>query len=132
MEIIVGILVALFTVAGIAILYKVNRDRKKANPIQEEATTAPASDCCGAHEICEFDAMKVNTDVVEYYDDEELDRYKDIKQNAYSGEQIDQFRDILYTLKTDEIRFWLLSIERRKINLPDILVSEARMLMAEA
>lgn len=132
MEIIVGILVGLFTLIGIAILIKVNRDRKKANPVQEEPTAAPASDCCGAHEVCEFDLIKADENRIEYYDDEELDEYKSINVNAYSGDQIDQFRDILYTLKTDEIRYWLLSIERRKINLPDILISEARMLMAEA
>jgi hypothetical protein len=50
----------------------------------------------------------------------------------YSPEQIDEFREVLYTLKTEEIRYWLLSIERRKIELPDPLIDEARMLMAEA
>ena len=130
MELIVGIIVGLFTVIGIAVLVKVNRDRKKANTIAEK-TSAPASDCCGAHEVCEFDLIKADENRIEYYDDEELDEYKNINENTYSGNQIDQFRDVLYTLKTDEIRYWLLSIERRKINLPDILVSEARMLMAE-
>ncbi len=131
MELIAGIIVGLFTVAGIVFLIKVNKDRKKVSPA-EEAASARASDCCGAHEICEFDAMKVNESIIEYYDDEELDEYKNINQDAYTGDQIDQFRDVLYTLKTDEIKFWLLSIERRKINLPAVLVSEARMLMAEA
>lgn len=121
----------LFTVIGIVVLVKVNRDRKKENPEPEE-TAAPASDCCGAHEVCEFDLIKADENRIEYYDDEELDEYKSINENAYTEEQIEQFRDVLYTLKTDEIRYWLLSIERRKINLPTILVSEARMLMAEA
>jgi len=131
MAVIIGIIIGVFTVVGVVVLIKVNRDRKKNAPVVAEPS-APASDCCGAHEICEFDAMKVNTDHVEYYDDEELDRYKNINDNDYSENQIDDFRDVLYTLKTDEIKFWLLSIERRKINLPTILLSEARMLMAEA
>lgn len=130
MELIVGIFVGLFTVVGIGFLIKVNRNRKKENPVAEEPS-APASDCCGAHEVCEFDQIKADESRIEYYDDEELDEYKNIKENAYSESQIDEFRDVLYTLKTDEIRYWLLSIERRKINLPTILVSEARMLMAE-
>lgn len=130
MELIVGIIVGLFTVIGIVVLIKVNRDRKKANPIQEETST-PASDCCGAHEVCEFDQIKADESRIEYYDDEELDEYKNINEKIYTSDQIDQFREVLYTLKTEEIRYWLLSIERRKINLPTILVSEARSLMAE-
>lgn len=131
MAVIIGIIIALFTVIGVLVLIKVNHNRKKNTPLVEEPST-PASDCCGAHEICEFDAMKVNTEHVEYYDDEELDRYKNINDNDYSENQIEEFRDVLYTLKTDEIKFWLLSIERRSINLPSILLSEARMLIAEA
>lgn len=131
MEIIVGVIIGLFTVVGIAVLIKVNRDRKKNSPVVEEPSS-PASDCCGAHEVCEFDAIKADANRIEYYDDEELDEYKNITENGYTEDQIDQFRDVLYTLKTDEIRYWLLSIERRSINLPVILVSEARMLMAEA
>jgi hypothetical protein len=130
MEIIVGIIVGLFTLIGIGVLIKVNQNRKKENPIQEEAST-PASDCCGAHEVCEFDLIKADENRIEYYDDEELDEFKNINENAYNGDQIDQFRDVLYTLKTEEIRYWLLSIERRKINLPSILISEARFLMSE-
>jgi len=131
MELIVGIIVGLFTVIGVAVLIKVNRDRKKVNPEQDEATN-PASDCCGAHEVCEFDQIKADETIIEYYDDEELDEYKNKSENDYTSNQIDQFREVLYTLKSEEIRYWLLSIERRKIILPSILMSEARNLMAEA
>lgn len=131
MEIIVGIIVAIFTLIGTTVLIKVNRDRKKANPVQKEASTA-VSNCCGAHEVCDFERIQADENIVEYYDDEELDEYKNINENSYSSVQIDQFRDVLYTLRTHEIRYWLLSIERRKINLPSVLVSEARMLIAEA
>lgn len=130
MEIIVSVIVGLFTAIGIAVLVKVNRVRKKTSSEVEVAST-PASDCCGAHEICEFDQIKMDETVVEYYDDEELDVYKNKNEKEYTGSQIEQFRDILYTLKTDEIKNWLLSIERRNIMLPSILISEARFLMVE-
>ncbi|GAB1454485.1 hypothetical protein MASR2M47_45410 [Draconibacterium sp.] len=129
MEIIITIVVGLFAVAGIIVLVKVNRGREKTQ--EAETVSAPVSDCCGAHEICDFDELKADVTRIEYYDDEELDEYKNIKESAYTNSQIDQFREILYTLKTSEIRYWLLSIERRHINLPSILMSEARMLMAE-
>lgn len=129
MEIIIAIVVGLFAVAGIVVLVKVNRGKGKSQ--EPEKFTTPASDCCGAHEVCDFDEIKADINRIEYYDDEELDAYKNKKEKDYTSEQIDQFREVLYTLKTAEIRYWLLSIERRHINLPTILMSEARMLMAE-
>ncbi|WP_346857202.1 hypothetical protein [uncultured Draconibacterium sp.] len=131
MELYVGIIIGLFTVIGMALLVKVNRGRKKTTDVKEEVS-APASDCCGAHEVCEFDQLKMDESIIEYYDDEELDVYKNIDEKEYTTSQIDQFREVLYTLKTHEIKNWLLSIERRKITLPSILISEARFLMAES
>jgi hypothetical protein len=129
MEIIIAIVVGLFAVVGIIVLVKVNRGKEK---IQEpEQFSTPASDCCGAHEVCDFDEIKADVNRIEYYDDEELDVYKNKSEKEYTSEQIEQFREVLYTLKTAEIRYWLLSIERRHINLPSILMSEARFLMAE-
>lgn len=130
MELLFGIIVGLFAVAGIATLVIVNRKNAKTNKVKEVAST-PASDCCGAHEVCEVDEIMLDENIIEYYDDEELDRYKNKNEKEYTSNQIDQFRDVLYTLKTPEIRFWLLSIERRQIKLPNILISEARTLMAE-
>lgn len=130
MEIIIGIIVGLFTVVSIVLLVKENQKRAKSNK-DVEVASRPASDCCGAHDVCEVDAIMLDENIIEYYDDEELDAYKNKDEKEYSTVQIDQFRDVLYTLKTNEIRFWLLSIERRHIKLPNILISEARTLMAE-
>jgi hypothetical protein len=129
MEIIIGIVIGLFAVTGIIILVKANRGREGTQNMEEVST--PVSNCCGAHEVCDFDEIKADVNRIEYYDDEELDAYKNMKETEYSSSQIDQFREVLYTLRTSEIRYWLLSIERRQINLPTILVSEARFLMAE-
>lgn len=129
MEIIIAIVVGLFAVVGIIVLVKVNRGKEKTQEVKE--FTAPSSDCCGAHEVCDFDEIKADVNRIEYYDDEELDVYKNKSEKEFTSEQIDQFREVLYTLKTSEIRYWLLSIERRHIHLPSILMSEARFLMAE-
>ncbi len=129
MEVIIAIVVGFFAVTGIIILVRANRGRAKTQ--QPNEIPKPVSDCCGVHEVCDFDEIKADVSRIEYYDDEELDVYKNKKDNDYTSEQIDQFREVLYTLKTAEIRYWLLSIERRQIHLPSILLSEARMLMAE-
>jgi CHASE3 domain sensor protein len=132
MEIIVGIVIGLFAVVGILVLAKVNRKERASNKGQEaNETSIPVSGCCGAHEVCDFEQIKMDESIIEYYDDEELDAFKNKNASEYTNSQIDQFREVLYTLKTKEIKYWLLSIERRKIALPPILVSEARTLMAE-
>jgi len=121
----------LFVLVAIVLLIVENLKKSKAQT-KVEVPSTPASDCCGAHEVCEFDEIKMDETRIEYYDDEELDTYKNTEANDYTDQQIDQFREVLYTLQTHEIRYWLLSIERRKIQLPSILMEEARMLMAEA
>ena len=129
MNILIAAILGSFLVAGIVILAVNNRKKSKEDKKTEPAS-APASDCCGAHEVCEYDEIKMDETRIEYYDDEELDAYKNKPDNEYTDNQIDEFREVLYTLKTHEIRYWLLSIERRKIKLPSILQEEARMLMA--
>jgi hypothetical protein len=132
MEIIIGIIVGLFAIVGLFFLIRTNKKEQLKNPIKESnEIKAPADGCCGTHEVCEFDKLKVNTKIIEYFEDEDLDAYKDIREDAYSNDQIEQFRDVLYTLNTDEIKNWLLSLERRNVQLPLILKSEARMLMTE-
>lgn len=98
----------------------------------EEKNVNVALDCCGAHEVCDFEEMLKNPDEIVYFEDEELDRFQGIDPNKYQDDQIDEFRDILYTLNSEEIRKWLLSIERRKIQLPSVLKQEAIQLLAEA
>lgn len=133
MILLISIIIGVFAVGAFTFLLIENRKRaKQAQKTNDyEEIQAPALDCCGAHEVCEYDEIKMDESRIEYYDDEELDQYRNIDSTDYNDQQIDQFREVLYTLKTDEIRYWLLSIERRKINLPSVLQDEARMLIAE-
>lgn len=131
MEIIIGaiLFLMLLLIGGTLLASKI---RKKKGIIEkpEEIKEVP-TDCCGAHEVCEFDELRTKVDVV-YYEDEELDRYKGMDESEYNDEQIEEFRDVLYTLKENELPGWLKSIELREINLPIILQSEARQLIADA
>lgn len=106
------ILVALFT-------YLARRKDK-----EEEEVIAPPAECCGAHAICEK-GLKKAAPHIDYFDDEDLDAYKNIPADAYTDEQIEIFRDVLYTLRTEDLEDWLISLEKRNINLPEILRPEA-------
>jgi len=108
---------------------------KKANPedtIEPETQEEPrevASDCCGAHEICEFDESAFNEEIIVYFNDEELDELRNIREADLTASQIDDLREVLYTMKTNEISKWIVSLGRRHIHLPEILKQEARQLM---
>ena len=132
MLILLGFLLAVFVLLAVGTWFS-NRYRKKApEGKKEEPIVEIPLDCCGAHEVCEVEEMLKHPDEIVYFEDEELDRYQGIRADRYDDWQIEEFRDVLYTLKGDEIRKWLLSIERRKIQLPSVLKPEALQLIAES
>jgi hypothetical protein len=102
-------------------------------PVAEtkEEPLLAASDCCGAHEISEFEESVFNEEEIIYFDDEELDTLRNVREIDLSPKQIDELREVLYTLRKEEISKWLISIGRRHIHLPAILQQEARQLMTE-
>lgn len=120
-------------VAAGLILMLAPKNRKTAGGTdkpQDDYKEIP-TECCGAHEVCEFDEYKINQDVIVYFDDEELDVLRNVREDQLTPRQIDDLREVLYTLKANEINKWLISLSRRHIHLPAILKQEARYLMAE-
>ncbi len=105
--------------------------RKSSGEEKEEELAEIADDCCGAHEVCESDSLLSSSDNVEYYEDEELDIYKDKAADSYTDEQIEQFREILFTLKEKEVAGWLKSLQVRQVKLPTIIREEALMIVAD-
>ena len=122
--IVIGIVV-LGVVAAIAGYFR-NRKLQKMlerGEITEipEAQELVTDECCGQHETCER----------EYYDDEELDRFQGVEADAYDEDAVNEFRDVLYTLKEIEVAGWLRSLQLRAINLPDELKDEAFLIVGE-
>ncbi|MFY9153562.1 MAG: hypothetical protein WAO52_16210 [Prolixibacteraceae bacterium] len=106
-------------------IQEVTEEKEEEKPYQIDAS------CCGAHEVCEFDESMFNNEEIIYFNDEELDQLRNVREEEFTGAQIEDLREVLYTLRTDEISKWLTSISRRHIHLPQILQQEARQLMAE-
>lgn len=90
-----------------------------------------ASDCCGAHDVCETESLLNSSDEILYYEDEELDRYKDAAQNSFTDDTIEEFREVLYSLKEEEVSAWLKSLQLRRVTLPEIIKEEALMIVSE-
>lgn len=97
---------------------------------KEETLVVPDEECCGAHEVCEVDLTKLSEEII-YFEDEELDVFSKKDGNSYNDDQIEQFREVLYTLKKPEINDWLHSLELREVEIPEILKAEVRMILAE-
>ncbi len=66
---------------------------------------------------------------IEYFDDEELDEYKGRTSDSYTDEEAGQFAEVMYTMKPEEVKDWLKSLNLRGVNLPDQLKDEAIMLV---
>lgn len=129
-----ALIILLATVAVGVVLYVLHRISIKRNggveePIQEAERP---EGCCGQHEVCEKESLLAIIDnEIEYYADEELDAYIGKFPEDYTDEQIEQFRDVLYTLKPHEVAGWARSLNLRGILLPTIIQEELLMMLTE-
>ena len=72
--------------------------------------------CNGENTKCEQECMmEAATKEIEYYDDEELDTYKGRAADDYSEEEVEQFAEVLYTMKPEEVAGWNRSLILRGI-----------------
>lgn len=96
-----------------------------------EAREIP-EECCGQHETCERDSLLAAVSKkIEYYDDEELDKYIGIAPEDYTLEQEDEFRDVFYTMQDTDVAGWVRSLQLRGIALPDNIKDEIFLIIGE-
>lgn len=89
-------------------------------------------ECCGQHEVCEKDSLLAAVSKqIEYYNDEELDRFRGVSSDEYLPDEIEEFREILYTMKEEEVAGWVRSLQLRAVALPDELKDEVYMIVGE-
>lgn len=81
--------------------------------------------CCGQHTTCEKDSL-LNTFIeeIDYFDDEELDRYKGRTAEEYSASEVDEFREIFYTMNDEDKPRWIRSLLKREIDIPNQIKDE--------
>lgn len=100
---------------------------------KEEPIVNPADmECCGQHEVCEKESLLAAiSKQIEYYDDEELDRYKGRGENEYTEEETEEFRNVLYTMRSEEVAGWVRSLQLRQVNLPNDVKDEVFLIVGE-
>lgn len=81
--------------------------------------------CCGRHTVCSHGYEKKDL----YFDDEELDRFKDKPYNEYTDNDIEEFRNILYTMKREEVDLWVKCLEQRHIEIPEQIKDEILLIL---
>lgn len=88
------------------------------------------STCTGGSTKCEQECMmEAATQPIEYFDDEELDCFRGRSSDSYAEDEVDEFAEVLNTMRQEEVKDWCRSLTLRQINLPDQLKDEAFMLM---
>ncbi|MBS5109524.1 MAG: phospholipase [Phocaeicola vulgatus] len=118
------LIIGLIILAGIAMTVGVLHNRQIQKKIESgELKAAPEiveadAECCGQHEICEKESLLAAVSKkIEYYDDEELDRFRGRPSNG--------------TCKEDEVAGWSRSLQLRGIELPDELKDELFLIVGE-
>ena len=133
--IIIGVLLLLGVVAAIAGYFRNRKLQAMLERVEIDKIPYPQEipeECCGQHETCERDSLLAAVSKsIEYYNDEELDRFQGVESDAYEEEAVEEFREVLFTLQEVEVAGWLRSLQLRGIQLPDALKDEAFLIVGE-
>lgn len=135
MWILIVSLIVLAVVAAVAGMIRNRRLRRQVESGELEAMPEVVevdSECCGQHEVCEKESLLAAVSrKIEYYDDEELDKYAGVAPDFYTPQQEDEFRDIFYTMQDEDVAGWVRSLQLRGIALPDNLKDEVFLVVGE-
>lgn len=118
----IGALIVLALFAAITTLFT---KKKEGEPDVVMPTSDDCSSCDGTDDKCEqVCMMEAATREIEYYDDEELDRFRGRQSNQYTDEEAEEFANILYTMQPQEAKGWNRSLILREINVPNQIKDE--------
>lgn len=132
------LIISLIVLAGIAAIAgsvryrqlqkKIDRGELEAMPEVKEVD----AECCGQHEVCEKESLLAAVSKkIEYYDDEELDKYIGVNPDEYTPDQEEEFRDVFYTMQDTDVAGWVRSLQLRGIALPDNIKDEVFLIVGE-
>ncbi len=90
-------------------------------------------ECCGQHEVCEKEQslLAAVSKKIEYYDDEELDKYIGTAADQYTPEQEEELRDVFSHHAVRRRGGRVCSPQLRGIALPDNIKDEVFLIVGE-
>ena len=129
------VLLALTVVAmviGKIYYHRINKKIARGELTEVPDVVEADAECCGQHETCEKDSLLAAVSKgIEYYNDEELDRFRGRYSDEYTDEEVEEFREVMLTCKDDEVAGWCRSLQLRGIELPDDLKDELFLIIGE-
>ena len=94
--------------------------RKKGEEEAPLIVNDSCSTCTGENDQREQECMmEAATKEIEYYDDEELDRFRGRLSEDYTDEEAEAFAEVMLTMRPDEVKGWNRSLILRGINMPN-------------
>ena len=131
------LLILICLTLGIACLAYMYRHSQKDHIQQDDSIESVAlterqceTECGDAS--CTLDCLpNIPKDNPIYFDDEELDKFKGKASSGYSENETEQFSEVLYTMKEEEVPEWLSSLQQREVELPDGLKDEIYIILHE-
>lgn len=108
-------------------------DETEQNGNTDTSRQGCADETCGLRSICPSEQLLAGEckQEITYYDDEELDAFKDREEGSYTPEEEEQWRDVLYTLQPGDLLGWGQSIKHRGLVMPTAIREEFLQLAAE-
>lgn len=117
------ILIGILAIVGMGVIVGASTLISRHNSTEPDVVAPAAGDCAtcsGINDDCEQTCMMgAATKEVEYYDDEELDRFKGKESGEYTDDEAEEFSEVLYTMRPDEAKGWNRSLILRGINVPN-------------
>lgn len=119
------ILLIIICVLLLATYYLFNKLRGPIADHHDHHHDTPDGVCCGRHTVCDKGYDNSNL----YFDDEELDRYKERGEDEYTEEEAEEFRQVLYTMQENEVEQWIKCLQTRQIALPSQVKDEVLLML---
>ena len=119
------VVVLLIALAVLEIYYL--RKMLKANDgkVPQEPCHTPehsCSGCCGGTE-CFHAKLKQKPHIV-YFEDQELDRFRQRNGEDYTPGELQEWQEVLQTLRPEEVSAWARSIRLRRLPIPKAILTQ--------
>lgn len=125
MYILVIALIVLGVVVGVVAKFSSGEDDAPVVTAEGDCTS-----CSGDNARCMHDCiMEASVRDVVYYDDEELDIYAGRPEDKYTKAEVERFRDVLLTMRPEDVAGWSVSLSRRGITPPEEIRDEILLMM---
>ena len=129
MAVVVVLLLSLLVLGVLAAVW--SRVSSPGDDDTDAIVTRPTCATCNGEDTrCEQECMmEAAIREVEYYDDEELDRFKGRPSDCFTDDEAELFREVLMTMPQSDAKGWNRSLILRGINVPDQIKDELLLMI---